>query len=126
MWKNRIKRALIASNTLGVAARLRRKGIAILMYHSVMDEPKKEKDTLGGIIHSTEVFRGQMGLIARKYNPVSLNEALSFVRGEEEPPPRSVVVTFDDGYADNYEVAATVLAKIGIPATFYVAVDCIE
>jgi peptidoglycan/xylan/chitin deacetylase (PgdA/CDA1 family) len=126
MWKNWIKRALIESNSLRMAARLRRKGIAILMYHSVMDEPGKEKNTLGGIIHSTKVFRGQMDLIAREYNPVSLEEVLRFIRGQQEPPPRSVVVTFDDGYADNYEVAATVLAEIGIPAVFYIAVDCIE
>src|SRR5438105_7020563 len=116
MWKSWIKRALIESNSLRVAARLRYKGIAILMYHSVMEEPEKEKKTLGGIIHSTKVFRGQMDLIARKYNPVSLDEVLRFTEGEQDLPPRSVVVTFDDGYADNYEVAATVLAETGIPA----------
>jgi len=39
---------------------------------------------------------------------------------------RYVVITFDDGYADNYEVAMPVLDQVGIPATFYVTVDCVE
>ena len=37
-----------------------------------------------------------------------------------------IVVTFDDGYADNYEVAMPVLNHAGVPATFYVTVDCVE
>src|SRR5207302_2203558 len=100
--------------------------VAILMYHSVMDEPAREEETLGGIIHSTKVFRDQMELLARKYNPVSPDEILEFVGGEKQPPPWSVMVTFDDGYADNYEQAATVLRQVGIPAVFYIAVDCVE
>src|SRR5437868_11574834 len=99
MFKKMIKRAIIATNGLRAAARLRDNAVAILMYHSVMDEPAREEETLGGIIHSTKVFRDQMELLARKYNPVSPDEILQFVRGEKQPPPWSVMVTFDDGYA---------------------------
>jgi len=126
MVKNWIKRALIWSKTLRLAAQFRARGVAILMYHSVMENPAIEANTLGGIIHSTDTFRAQMELVAGGYNPVGLDEALRFVRGEQDLPRRSVVVTFDDGYADNYEVAATVLEQVGIPAVFYVAVDCVE
>ncbi len=45
------------------------------MYHSVQDDPSAQSDTLGGIIHSTEVFRGQMEVIARHFNPVNLEDA---------------------------------------------------
>jgi peptidoglycan/xylan/chitin deacetylase (PgdA/CDA1 family) len=37
-----------------------------------------------------------------------------------------VAVTFDDGYANNFEVATPVLNRYGIPATFYVTTDCID
>jgi peptidoglycan/xylan/chitin deacetylase (PgdA/CDA1 family) len=96
------------------------------MYHSVMDDPSRQALTLGEIIHSTAVFRGQMELLARKYHPVSLNDVLLFVRGEKDLPARPVVVTFDDGYADNHDVAMPVLNQTGVPATFYATVDCIE
>ena len=96
------------------------------MYHSVMDRPELHADTLGNIIHSTQAFRGQMELIAKHYNPVSLDAVAQFVAGQQELPPRPVVISFDDGYRDNYEVAHAVLESVGIPATFYVTVGCVD
>lgn len=109
-----------------VASRIAGKGAAIIMYHSVQDDPSASFDQLGGIIHSTEVFRGQMEIIARHFTPVTLDQILHFVKGDKDLPPRPVVVTFDDGYSDNYHVAKPVLDRIGIPAVFYVAVDSID
>jgi len=126
MLKNWIKRTLVASGATRLAAQLNGQGVAILMYHSVMDDPSREANTLGGMVHSTKIFRDQMELIARDYCPVSLDDVLHFVRKEKELPSRSVVATFDDGYADNYEVALPVLNQVGVPTTFYVTVDCIE
>jgi peptidoglycan/xylan/chitin deacetylase (PgdA/CDA1 family) len=126
MRKAWIKRGLMASGVTRVAGRLNGKGVAIAMYHSVMDEPQRQAYTLGGIIHSSAVFRRQMEIIAGDYDPVTLNDVLLFVRGEKELPAHAVAVTFDDGYADNYEVALPILERVGVPATFYVTVDCIE
>jgi peptidoglycan/xylan/chitin deacetylase (PgdA/CDA1 family) len=67
-----------------------------------------------------------MELLARRYRPVSLDEITQFVNGEGVLPRHSVVVTFDDGYTDNYQVVAPILKEVGIPATFYVTIDCAE
>lgn len=125
-WKNGVKRSLVSSGVLRLASHLNRSGVAILMYHSVMVEPRLHTTTLGEIIHSAEVFRRQMEVIARRYNPVSLDKVLSFVEGQTLMPPKPVVVTFDDGYADNFEVAAPILNKFGIPGVFYVTVACVD
>lgn len=57
---------------------------------------------------------------------MSLDEVVIGLNGRKDLPSRSVVVTFDDGYTDNSEVAMPILNQLGIPATFYVTVDCVE
>lgn len=96
------------------------------MYHSVLEDPTSVANSLGGMIHRRDIFAGQMGLLAREFHPVSLDHVARFVRGEAELPERAVVVTFDDGYTDNCEVAMPILNQTGVPATFYVTVDCVE
>ena len=126
MVKKQVKQALIASGILRFAGRLRSKGAAILMYHSVLDDPSQVVDSLGGISHPCLIFERQMELLAREFNPVTLDQVARFVRGKQDLPERPVVVTFDDGYVDNYEVAMPILDRAGVPATFYVTVDCVE
>jgi peptidoglycan/xylan/chitin deacetylase (PgdA/CDA1 family) len=120
------KRAVLHSGLLRMAGLLHGRGVPILMYHSVMEDPRSHDTFLGGIVHSRDAFRGQMELLARRYRPVTMDQVNRFVRGEGELPNRTVVVTFDDGYTDNYEIAAPVLNEVGVPATIYITVECVE
>jgi peptidoglycan/xylan/chitin deacetylase (PgdA/CDA1 family) len=54
------------------------------------------------------------------YNPVSQKQLFKALFQNEKLPEKAVMITFDDGYADNYSVAAPVLEKYGYPATFYI------
>ena len=121
-----IKRAILASGALRLAERLRAGSGAILMYHSVLPEPSLQADLLGGIAHDESTFRRQMELLAREFRPIGLDQVLKDIKQNRDLPKRTVVVTFDDGYADNYEIAMPILNHLGVPATFYVTVDCIE
>ena len=80
----RIKNFAIRSGILRWAARLRPSGVAILMYHSVMERPEAEAQTLGRIMHSSGVFRQQMEVLASDFNPVTLDDALDFVTRRED------------------------------------------
>jgi|HubBroStandDraft_6_1064221.scaffolds.fasta_scaffold38514_2 peptidoglycan/xylan/chitin deacetylase (PgdA/CDA1 family) len=124
--KDLAKKMLLSSGLLRVAASIRGAGAAILMYHSVQEDPSLQADSLGGIIHSRQVFRQQMVLLAKEFHPLSLDELTLFLRGGEKIPERSVVVTFDDGYRDNFENAMPILDQVGIAAAFYVTVECVE
>jgi len=124
--QNWIKRSLIATRALDVIHRLQRTRVAVLMYHSVMEEPERHATTLGNIIISAKNFRRQMEVLARDYNPLSLNDALQFIQGHKQLPAKPVVVTFDDGYRDNAEVAAPILNQLDIPGVFYVTVSSID
>jgi peptidoglycan/xylan/chitin deacetylase (PgdA/CDA1 family) len=120
------KNFLIRTGIMRVLANKQRSGVGILMYHSVLENPSEVADSLGNIVHSARVFEEQMQAIARDFHPVSLEEAGRYVMGDSEIPKRPVVVTFDDGYADNYQVAMPILNRCGVPATFYITVDCVE
>jgi len=96
------------------------------MYHSVMDDPAKHTNSLGEIIHPTLKFQQQMEVIARDFNPVSMDDVALFVMGKKRLPPKPVAVTFDDGYADNLEVAAPVLNRFGIPGIVYATVGSLD
>jgi peptidoglycan/xylan/chitin deacetylase (PgdA/CDA1 family) len=126
MIKGVVKKALMGSGALRWLARRRGKSAAILMYHSVLEEPSRVTDSLGGIALSTTVFRSQMEMLAREFRPIDLAQAGRFLTEEGELPERAVVITFDDGYTDNYEIAMPILDRVGVPAAFYVTVDCIE
>jgi peptidoglycan/xylan/chitin deacetylase (PgdA/CDA1 family) len=126
MPKTWIKKSLVKTGALRFASRFAEPGVAILMYHSVMDDPEVAETTLGGIAHSKDVFRSQMEVIAKRYHAVNLDDVLLFLKGETNLPPGAVVVTFDDGYADNYQAAMEILSPMGIPGVFYVTVDCID
>jgi hypothetical protein len=90
MW---IKKSLINTGTLRFGSRWARPGVAIIMYHSVMDDPSAAQLTLGGIVHSSEVFRSQMEVLARDFHPVSLDDVALFLQDKKQLPARSVVVT---------------------------------
>jgi peptidoglycan/xylan/chitin deacetylase (PgdA/CDA1 family) len=126
MTKNLVKQAILASGILRLAGRVHGNGAAILMYHSILDDPPSVANSLGGMIHTLAVFEGQMELIAREFNPVSMDQVARFVRGEQDLPERPVAVTFDDGYTDNYRTAMPILDRVGLPGAFYATVDCVE
>lgn len=57
---------------------------------------------------------------------ISLDRFLAAGARGEKLPPRSYVLTFDDGFENNYSVAAPILDSRGLPATFYVSTKLID
>jgi peptidoglycan/xylan/chitin deacetylase (PgdA/CDA1 family) len=123
--KQLAKSALMATGALRWAGEVAGRGIVILLYHSVFEGPDSHQNTLD-MGHSVDIFQSQMEILARHYDVVTMDDVPKFLSGEMRMPRRPVAVTFDDGYANNFEVATPVLSRYGIPATFYVTTDCID
>jgi glycosyltransferase involved in cell wall biosynthesis/peptidoglycan/xylan/chitin deacetylase (PgdA/CDA1 family) len=66
------------------------------------------------------------GLLSRGFNAWSLSAVLQARREGRPLPPRVFVVTFDDGYENNYLNALPVLESLGVPATIYLATSFID
>jgi peptidoglycan/xylan/chitin deacetylase (PgdA/CDA1 family) len=61
----------------------------------------------------------QMRQLKRLASVVPLEDALEALAAERPLPPRTVAITFDDGYRDNLDLAAPLLQDLGLPATFF-------
>ena len=101
--------------------------IVILRYHSVQKNPDLYDCIIGrSITHSLDEFEEQMEAIASDFNPISIDDLHGFLKKKIRIPKKAVVITFDDGFYDNYEYAVPILNRLGIPATFYISVNCIQ
>jgi peptidoglycan/xylan/chitin deacetylase (PgdA/CDA1 family) len=101
--------------------------LPILMYHHVDDVPRILFDRQRiDLTVSPLAFRRQLELIeANGARSVSLADLMHYLRGGEPLPERAVVLTFDDGYDDNYRVAYPLLRQFGMSATFFVVANLV-
>ena len=122
--KKWVKSALVGCRGLHVAARLSRPRAVILMYHSIVEDPRQTADSIG-ISQSRASFEWQMRTLAERFNAVTIGQVVEFASQGRPLPPHSVVVTFDDGFADNHDVALPILKRYRVPATFYIMVNAV-
>lgn len=99
--------------------------VPILLYHHISDE----FDSTNAIsVISPKDFRLHMTAIKAQFTPVSLKDYVDFVTcrdGSKTMPKNPIIVTFDDGYLSNYEVAYPILKELEIPATIFIVTDTV-
>ncbi|WP_377640277.1 polysaccharide deacetylase family protein [Oryzobacter terrae] len=100
-------------------ARRVRRGVPVLMYHLVSDEPVPASFSRWRV--TPQVFRRQVETLRRlRFSTVTAGDLDRALRGERPLPPRPVHITFDDGYVDCLRHAAPILQGAGMTATMYV------
>ena len=102
--------------------------LRILAYHrvfSIEDEDTFDFD-LELISAAEGEFRQQMRLLKRRYNPIRFRDVIEAFETGRPLPQRPVIVTFDDGYDDNFRIAFPILRELGVPATFFVSTGHIK
>ncbi|MCK9355995.1 MAG: polysaccharide deacetylase family protein [Dehalococcoidia bacterium] len=103
-------------------ARVRQPGAAIFMYHSVHPAPPP---WLRNVV-SPSVFEQEMDSIARFGNVVPLEWLVARLADGKSIQPRTLCITFDDGYRNNLQYAWPVLRKRSLPATVFVTTGWLE
>jgi|GEM_PF-322812 len=92
-------------------------GTVLLLYHAFGTDGEPPSR----YIVPQRRLRYQMAWLKwRRYHVLSLDEFLEYRRTYRFPPARSVVITIDDGYADNNTVAFPIFRRYGFPATIFV------
>ncbi|MBI4580855.1 MAG: polysaccharide deacetylase family protein [Planctomycetes bacterium] len=101
-----------------------RQRAVVLCFHGVVghrpdDDAECEHLPVGG-------FRQLLHVLQRSFRVIGLGELVACIREGRSPPARSAVITFDDGYANNVEVAAEELARLHMPWSEFLPAQFIE
>ncbi len=98
--------------------------LPILMFHHTGQPPAGADELRVGLTVSTADLEAQIGYLKQAgYQPVSETQLFHALFEGGALPSKPVMLTFDDGYIDNFEVAAPILQKYGFPATFYIITE---
>lgn len=94
---------------------------AVLCYHRVLPAANAKTQEMPAYSVTPQQFSEQMALLREEgFTSVSLDEYCAAARGERELPERAVLVTFDDGYADNYLEALPVAQRFGVKLNLFI------
>ncbi len=107
---------------------LARRDLRVLAYHRVLEsvDPPGFAFDVDLISASAQAFRAQMAYLRRHFSPMRFDEALERIDRGRSLPKNAVLVTFDDGYDDNYRLAFPILRELGMSAMFFVSTGYID
>jgi peptidoglycan/xylan/chitin deacetylase (PgdA/CDA1 family) len=89
--------------------------LAILVYHAIVRSPLEVYNTC---FLDESSFRKQVSYLKSRFDVLSLSEAVGKMLGGEISRP-TAVITFDDGFQNNYDVAFPILRELGLPCTIF-------
>ena len=128
-----IARAMSTTGILSLLERItdsRKPILVVLTYHRIAVPGIASNLYYDPVISATpDAFKTQIEILARRFHVLQLNEACDLVddlcakRAARSP---AVLVTFDDGYRDNVEIALPILRRFGVPATFFIPTGLVE
>ena len=122
-----LARALLRSGALFMLSKVpARDSLLVLNYHRIGD-PESDPFDPGVFSATGEEFDEQVSYLKRYHSLVTLEEALEFVDGTSKDKARRcrVLITFDDGYLDNYKTAFPILHSHGAQGVFFLCTNLV-
>jgi peptidoglycan/xylan/chitin deacetylase (PgdA/CDA1 family) len=103
-----------------------RSTLTVVMFHRVLSRiDDRWPGALAEWTIAAPIFDQCLTFFVRHYNVVSLPDVLAATKSQHKLPPRSLLISFDDGYADNLQYALPLLRRHNLPAVVFVSSDMI-
>ena len=101
--------------------------LQILLYHRILKPDEMDFLSDLGMVHtSTKNFEDHLAWFKHhQYNVINFNQLSEYQTNGLPIPPRSIVITFDDGSLDHYRNAVPLLKRFGFSATFFPIKNCV-
>jgi peptidoglycan/xylan/chitin deacetylase (PgdA/CDA1 family) len=97
------------------------------MYHHIADPPPDADPIRQDLSVSPQAFEAQLRyLVKTGYQPITLRDLVYHLTLGTSLPERPIILTFDDGYEDNYTNAYPLLKKYGFVGTFFIVTEPVD
>lgn len=104
----------------GYLRRKARSAPVVVTYHGILPQGYKPHSlALDGHLVTAELFRRHMRLLQSDYNIISPQQFLAYLRGETGCPPRSVLLTCDDGLVNVLTDMSPIIQELELPFLFF-------
>lgn len=95
-----------------------RKKLYIAMYHYTRDLRHSRYPEIKGL--DIKLFRQQLEFFKENFHVVRMEQVIEAIKGGDTLPENALLLTFDDGYADNYTFAFPLLEEFGFQGSFFI------
>jgi peptidoglycan/xylan/chitin deacetylase (PgdA/CDA1 family) len=117
--------ALSATGIIRFSEFLARDTLRAVTYHRVIPRSKWNGAEHPANTLFADEFEAQMAYVAKRFHVLDRDELRAALAGTKKPKANSLVITFDDGYANNFSHALPVLQRYGLHAVFFVTANLI-
>jgi peptidoglycan/xylan/chitin deacetylase (PgdA/CDA1 family) len=117
-----LAQVLYRSHCLDVLRRAAGRRLIVFNYHRIRSDDVNFSTPFDDEVYgpSASQFEQQINWLRRNTNVLSEDALIDLVKSGRPPSYPSALVTFDDGYRDNYTIAYPILKRLGVPAIFFI------
>ncbi len=91
----------------------------IVMYHYVRDLKHSRYPEIRGL--DVELFRQQIAFFKEKFSIVTMEQVIETADGQSDLPENAMLLTFDDGYVDDYTYIFPILQEAKVQGSFFIS-----
>ncbi len=122
-----LRQAAYRSGMLSLMRTSVRQALTVVMFHRVMDPSDPDFPRADPVYTvSAPLFEQLLDFLRDHYSVVDIDHVMDASEGVRTLPEHALLITFDDGWADNLRYAAPLLKARGMPAVIFVAVEAVQ